>query len=162
MTKEEIKEQYSMRDVLSRYGMTPNRAGMIHCPFHRGDRTPSMKVYKQDYHCFACGAHGDIFRFIQDMDGVSFRDAFESLGGTYKHDHKVNFALYHAEKRREMKRREKARQAEKEGLNGLLISVYREWIDKLPPFSDGWCGCVNALVLEIAKLEERIYGDSNT
>lgn len=162
MTREEVKERYNMRDILARYGLKPNRAGMIHCPFHKGDNTPSMKIYKNDYHCFACGANGDIFRFIQDMDGVSFRDAFESLGGTYKHDHKTNFALYHAEKRREMQRKEQERKAAEERLNNLLIDVYREWIDKLKPFSDGWCGCQNALVIEIGKLEERIYGDANT
>ena len=33
MTKEEIKQQNSMRDVLNRYGMVPNRAGFIQCPF---------------------------------------------------------------------------------------------------------------------------------
>lgn len=38
MTKEEIKQQNSMRDVLSRYGMIPNRAGFISCPFHPSDR----------------------------------------------------------------------------------------------------------------------------
>lgn len=33
MDKETIKQQNSMRDVLSRYGMVPNRAGFIQCPF---------------------------------------------------------------------------------------------------------------------------------
>ena len=46
MDKETIKQQYSMRDVLSRYGMVPNRAGFINCPFHPKDRTASMKIYK--------------------------------------------------------------------------------------------------------------------
>lgn len=52
MTKEEIKQQNSMRDVLSRYGMVPNRAGFINCPFHRKDRTASMKIYKDSYLLF--------------------------------------------------------------------------------------------------------------
>lgn len=44
MTKEEIKEQVSMRDVLIRYGLQTNRAGFIRCPFHLGDREASMKI----------------------------------------------------------------------------------------------------------------------
>ena len=57
MTKEELKQTYSMRDVLCRYGLSPNRAGFVGCPFHRGDREASMKVYDRDFHCFGCGAH---------------------------------------------------------------------------------------------------------
>ena len=45
MTSEEIKATYSMRNVVERYGFQPNRAGFIHCPFHGGDREPSLKVY---------------------------------------------------------------------------------------------------------------------
>ena len=67
MTKEEIKERNSMRDVLIRYGMTPNRSGFVQCPFHNGDRTASMKIYKDSYYCFGCGATGDIFTFVQNI-----------------------------------------------------------------------------------------------
>lgn len=80
MTSEEIKEKYSMRDIVERYGLRPNRAGFITCPFHLGDRTPSMKIYKGDFHCYACGANGDIFDFVMRMDGSSFKEAFQSLG----------------------------------------------------------------------------------
>lgn len=58
MTREEIKEQVTMRDVLERYGFRPNRAGFIRCPFHTGDDHASLKVYDRDFHCFACGANG--------------------------------------------------------------------------------------------------------
>ena len=84
MTSEEIKATYSMRNVVERYGFQPNRAGFIHCPFHGGDREPSLKVYDRDFHCHACGAHGDIFDFIMRMDEVSFKEAFMSLGGEYQ------------------------------------------------------------------------------
>ena len=49
MTSEEIKATYSMRDILTKCGLPePNRAGFCHCPFHKGDRDPSMKVYDKD------------------------------------------------------------------------------------------------------------------
>lgn len=85
MDKETIKQQNSMRDVLSRYGMIPNRAGFISCPFHSGDRTASMKIYKDSYYCFGCGATGDIFTFVQSMDNCDFKTAFQILG-----EHTIN------------------------------------------------------------------------
>ena len=156
MTKEEIRKTYTMREILARYGLHPNRAGMIHCPFHKGDREPSLKVYERDFHCFGCGAHGDIFDFVQRMDNLTFREAFESLGGSYEHSAKADFKVYHARQRRKMERKQEAEKRQKEELNNLLISVYREWIKKLPPFSGGWCDCQNELVCQIAILEERL------
>lgn len=82
MTSEEIKQAVTMPEILSRYGMKPNRAGFICCPFHN-DKTPSMKVYVDSYHCFGCGAHGDIFSFVMEYEGIPFREAFIRLGGTY-------------------------------------------------------------------------------
>lgn len=82
MTKEEIKESNTMSDIISRYGLRPNRAGFICCPFHK-EKTPSMKIYKDSYYCFGCGEHGDIFSFVMKYEGVPFSTAFLSLGGTY-------------------------------------------------------------------------------
>lgn len=84
MTADEIKSTYSMREIVERYGFHPNRAGFISCPFHQGDKTPSLKIYEKDYHCHACGANGDIFTFVQEIEGISFKEAFRSLGGTYQ------------------------------------------------------------------------------
>ena len=55
MTAEEIKQTYSMRDILEKYGIHVNRSGFASCPFHTGDRTPSLKIYDRDFYCFACG-----------------------------------------------------------------------------------------------------------
>ena len=68
MNSEEIKAMYSMQDILAKCGLSaPNRAGFCHCPFHKGDREPSMKIYDKDFHCFACGANGDIFDFVSRL-----------------------------------------------------------------------------------------------
>lgn len=46
MTREEIKQTYSMKDILVKCGLPgPNRAGFIKCPFHKGDHEASMKIY---------------------------------------------------------------------------------------------------------------------
>jgi DNA primase len=52
------------------------------CPFHN-DTKPSLSVVdeKNFYHCFACGAHGDIITFTMEMEGLSFPEAVEKLAG---------------------------------------------------------------------------------
>jgi len=50
------------------------------CPFHE-DHKPSMAVvpHKQMYHCFSCGAGGDVFTFVQEFHKLGFREALELL-----------------------------------------------------------------------------------
>lgn len=52
------------------------------CPFH-GENSPSFHCEDQKgrYHCFGCGASGDHFRFLTDLDGMSFPRAVETLAG---------------------------------------------------------------------------------
>ncbi|MCY8233525.1 DNA primase [Priestia endophytica] len=52
------------------------------CPFH-GENTPSFSVSpdKQIYHCFGCGAGGNAFSFLMDIDGLSFTEAVTKLAG---------------------------------------------------------------------------------
>ncbi len=44
------------------------------CPFHN-DRTPSLQIYHDHYHCYACRAHGDLFDLVQKMKNVDFGGA---------------------------------------------------------------------------------------
>lgn len=157
MTTEEIKERYSMRDILSRYGIHPNRAGFCRCPFHSGDRTPSMKIYEKDFYCFACGSNGDIFVFVQKMENLGFKEAFLLLGGTYeKSSFSSRLAVYRADKRREQRKKEQDRLAERKRLNNVLISVYRAYMEKNEPMSDTWCECYEALQYQL-----RLHGELN-
>src|SRR4029453_1901044 len=54
------------------------------CPFH-DERTPSFSVdpVKKVYYCFGCEASGDIFRFVEEKEGLDFPQAVESLGERY-------------------------------------------------------------------------------
>lgn len=150
MTSEEIKAAYSMRDVVEQYGLQPNRAGFIRCPFHSGDRTPSLKVYDRDFHCHSCGAHGDIFDFVMMMDDVSFKEAFHRLGGEYKEPtFSSRLAVYQARKQLAMRQKEAERAREKRGLNNMLISIYRAYMDRSEPLSDTWCDCCNRLQYQL-------------
>lgn len=156
MNTSEIKEAYSMLDILDRYGIPrPNRSGYIRCPFHEGDRQPSMKIYQKDFHCYACGANGDIFTFVMLMDDISFQDAFRELGGVYEHSFSAKLKIYRAQKQREMLKKQQGSLQKKRQLNNLLISVYMRWADKYEPLSDAWCCCQNALQIQLY-LHERL------
>lgn len=150
MTSEEIKAEYSMRDILARCGLPqPNRKGFISCPFHK-EKTASMKIYEKDYNCFGCGANGDIFTFIQQFYGIPFREAFLMLGGTYEHEKaKDRFAIYHAKKAQEMRKKQEEKDRMKRKLNNDLIDIYRDWMEKSDPLSQTWCDCYNALQIEL-------------
>src|SRR6188768_3719505 len=52
------------------------------CPFHN-EKTPSFTVNDEKgfYHCFGCGAHGDVIRFLTDSRGMPFMDAVKELAG---------------------------------------------------------------------------------
>ncbi|AOX19176.1 DNA primase [Kozakia baliensis] len=50
------------------------------CPFH-GEKTPSFYVYDDHFHCFGCGAHGDVISFVMQSEGRSFPEAVEQLAG---------------------------------------------------------------------------------
>ena len=54
------------------------------CPFH-SEKTPSFTVHvsKQFYHCFGCHAHGDVLKFVMEMEHVSFYEALKSLSERY-------------------------------------------------------------------------------
>lgn len=153
MTREEIKETYSMRDILARYGFNPNRAGFIRCPFHEGDREASLKIYPHDYHCFGCGANGDIFDFVMRMEGVSFREAFRELGGEYEH----SFRAYTSTKR-QIKKKAQTEQLREE-LQGKIqrvcrmITAYQNIIRESDPLSSVWTYCVNNLQYQLYLLD---------
>lgn len=145
MTKEEIKDLYSMKDILERYGLPqPNRAGFICCPFHK-EKTASMKIYKKDFHCFGCGENGDIFTFVMLMDGLTFKEAFKELGGETDNSFSTRLKIYQAQKKREMNRKTEEKLKRKRELNYLLMEVYRKWLDRLEPLSDAWCDTYKAL-----------------
>ena len=156
MTRDEIKQTFNMRDILAKCGLPePNRAGFIKCPFHKGDHDASLKIYDKDFHCFGCGANGDIFSFIQKFYGISLKDAFLMIGEEYekKMSFKTSLSIYHANKEREMRDKNEVKLKEEHKLNNDLISVYRRFLSKSKPLSEAWCDCYNALQLELYHAE---------
>lgn len=76
----EIKESVNIVDVIGE-SVALTKAGRNYlglCPFH-GEKTPSFNVVedKQFYHCFGCGRSGDVFKFIEEVRGVSFAESVQ-------------------------------------------------------------------------------------
>ncbi len=83
---DKIKQSVDIADIIGRYIelKKDGREYKACCPFHE-DKTPSLTVYEKNgvghYHCFGCGAHGDVIDFITEFTGCTFPDAVQSLGG---------------------------------------------------------------------------------
>jgi predicted P-loop ATPase len=87
MTKydtDQIRGNYRLSDIVSKYVKLARDGREMKgcCPFH-DERTPSFHVVddKEFYHCFGCGAHGDVVDFVQNYHGVNFREACKIITG---------------------------------------------------------------------------------
>ena len=74
----EIRQLVSLRQAAGMYGMEVDRFGSARCIFH-GDDHPSMRLYDDHFHCYACGAHGDVTDLTAQIFGISKTDAAEKL-----------------------------------------------------------------------------------
>lgn len=162
MTVDEIKNTYSMKDIVSRYGIRLDRKGFCCCQLHN-EKTPSMQIKQNTFTCYGCGEHGDIFDFVMKMDNLSWKEAFLSLGGTYENTETDFFAKQRLERAKlECEKRVKAeiRRLQLKHELSNLISIYRGYLVELEPYSDIWCKCQNNLFYLLYAWEEKYTKDS--
>lgn len=76
-----VKDAVTARNAAEFYGIHVNRSGMAKCPFHN-DRTPSMKLDRR-FHCFGCGADGDVIDFAARLFGLVNKAAAEKLASDF-------------------------------------------------------------------------------
>ena len=74
---EAVKQSVSAREAAEFYGIKVSRTGMACCPFH-DDKNPSMKV-DQRFHCFGCGADGDVIDLTARLYNLAPKEAAEKL-----------------------------------------------------------------------------------
>lgn len=88
---ENLKAQANIADVISDYvALKPASVGSLKglCPFH-DEKTPSFNVRNGQgyYHCFGCGAGGDVYKFLQEIESLSFAESVERVAS------KVGYSL---------------------------------------------------------------------
>ncbi|MFM9043443.1 MAG: CHC2 zinc finger domain-containing protein, partial [bacterium] len=83
---DKVKDAADMVEVVSAHTELKQQGQRFSglCPFH-DERTPSFSVNATDklYYCFGCEASGDLFRFVQEQEGLSFPEAVEWLAERY-------------------------------------------------------------------------------
>ncbi|QHJ71497.1 DNA primase [Planococcus halotolerans] len=90
---EKIRSSADIVDIVGEYVQLTKRGrnwfGL--CPFH-GESTPSFSVTsdKQIFHCFGCGAGGNVITFLMDIENLSFQEALSRLGQRTGHDIEIS------------------------------------------------------------------------
>src|ERR1700756_1555468 len=79
-----VRERSPIADVVGEYlQLRPAGGGSLKglCPFH-DEKTPSFNVTpgKELYYCFSCTAGGDVIKFVQEIEHLTFAEAIERLG----------------------------------------------------------------------------------
>jgi DNA primase len=79
-----IKRAHAVADVIARYGVDLRPSGHTlvgRCPFHPDGGRPNLHVYPatQSWYCFRCALGGDVIRFVERIEGLSFRGAVARL-----------------------------------------------------------------------------------
>ncbi|EKS3201679.1 DNA primase [Campylobacter jejuni] len=104
ITKESIEnlsQRLNIVDIIENYIEVKKQGSsfVCICPFH-ADKNPSMHINptKGFYHCFACKAGGDAFKFVMDYEKLSFADAIEKVASL------SNFTLSYTKEKQENKK----------------------------------------------------------
>ena len=107
---EVVKQSVTAREAAELYGIAVGRGGMACCPFH-DDRHPSMKVDTR-FHCFGCGADGDVIDFTARLYDLSPKGAAEKLAQDFglSYDSKAPIRRNHVRQKSEAQARKENRE----------------------------------------------------
>ncbi|MEX0933858.1 MAG: DNA primase [Candidatus Paceibacterota bacterium] len=166
-TVEQIKEKLDIATVVSSY-LKLDQAGKNlkgKCPFHN-EKTPSFFVSPErgTYHCFGCDKGGDVFSFIEEIEGIDFLGALKMLAQKAgvrieefnKGEHKKAEKLYHVMERSTLSyqivlshNKEALTYLQKRGLSMETIKEFRLGFAK-----EGWRGLSSELVAQGVSVSE--------
>ena len=151
---DEIKVNNDIVDIISQYVILKrsgrNFLGL--CPFHK-EKTPSFSVSpdKQIFHCFGCGAGGDVISFICKMENINYKEAIEFLA------EKAGIVLPTSDNEQDNKK-ERLKQRVYE-INELVANLYHENLYK--PTAKEAQEYVKKRKLDNATLKKFMIGYSN-
>ena len=124
---EAVKQSVTTRQAAEMYGVNVRRNGMACCIFHE-DKTPSMKVDNR-FHCFGCGADGDVIDFAAQLYGCNKKQATEKLA--------ADFGISYDCKSHSPPPSLKRQLTEKQQLCKAINTCYRVYCDYLHLLQDG-------------------------
>lgn len=78
----EIRDRLTCEEVIEHFGFEPNRSMNILCPFHQ-EKTPSLHIYPDGWHCFGCGASGDCIDFVMRLYNIPFVQAVALMDSSF-------------------------------------------------------------------------------
>jgi len=124
--KELVKQQADIVRIVGDYVKlkrvgAQNYAGL--CPFHQ-EKTPSFSVHatRQFFHCFGCGASGDVFSFVQKIENTSFPEALRAVA------QKLNIPLPKVSYGSPAEAREASRRAQLLEIQARASSFFEEYL----------------------------------
>ena len=124
----QLSENITVKEYLEHIGIEICNGEKILCPFH-GDRNPSMKVDSR-FHCFACGADGDVIDFVSRYFEISKTEAAERIASEFGIVPEKDFAVITGTKCKPNLREQKNVYMQ------YLISLEKEmdrWLEKYKP-----------------------------
>ena len=148
-----------MHEVLAACGISVEGNKAL-CPFHP-DRHPSMVVYRDGYHCFVCGAHGDAIDLVQHIKGCDRKTAAQTVAGIAGVSITVadDYTLLQRRIQRELQELEREIDALRLDVIDADLEYLREVCYNTTPYSSMWCDAwrrIDALERERDAVDERV------
>ncbi|MBR3245257.1 MAG: DNA primase [Parasporobacterium sp.] len=133
-----VKNMVTAREAAEFYGIRVNRSGMARCPFHY-DTKPSLKLDKR-FHCFGCGADGNVIQFTAKLFRISEKEAAKKLAADFQVIYKdwKPPDIKTRRKKRKQKNRETRYEANEKKFCRVLADYYymmKEWKKERAPKS---------------------------
>ncbi len=163
-----------MQECVRYYGIEINRSGFVRCPFHGGDRTPSLKIYpgNRGWCCFGCNTSGSVIDFVMHYFNLDFTAATIKLNDDFNLGlpvGKVKALSYRDRKSFVEKSREIVVARKK--VNQTIEEAERTYNDALDmfcacdlillltePMSDDWCKALHYISTAKYRLDEAEMG----
>ena len=119
-----IKERVPVPEAARHYGLVPNRAGFICCPFHK-EKTPSLKLWQDHWFCFGCHEGGSVIDLTSKLFGVSPVEAVRRLNEDFSLGLPLTTPMTEQERRRAME------EADRRQFVSETKREYEAWRDRI-------------------------------
>ncbi len=124
---EQVKDRASLVEIIGELVQLRRQgSGFVGlCPFHN-EKSPSFNVRESEqyYHCFGCGASGNVFSFLMETRGLTFPEAVEELAARY------GITLQYDGGKRVLVTDDKKQYTK---INAMAFQFFREQLHKAPP-----------------------------